>query len=94
MQHSLDVLHQYKRGNLTAQEKLTYDILEYDLQHLIEDASFGSYLNSFWLSYFTPYPVNQVFGLQSCLIDFMVNIHRVVDKKSAQHYVARLSQWD
>ncbi len=94
VRESLDVLHQYRKEDLTAQEQLTYDVLEYDLQRLLDDASFGSYLHSFWLSYFTPYPVNQVFGLQSCLVDFMVNIHRVVNEKSAAHYIARLSQWD
>jgi uncharacterized protein (DUF885 family) len=37
------------------------------------------------------YPVNQMFGMQSQVPSFLINIHRVTDKKDAQDYVSRLN---
>ena len=92
----LRVLREYRRDQLKGQEKLTYDILEHYLLDSLASASFGygSYLNSFSFSDFTPYPVNQVFGMQNYLPNFMVNTHQIINKKSAQNYITRLSQWD
>jgi uncharacterized protein (DUF885 family) len=42
---------------------------------------------------FHNYPVNQLFGIQSSLPDFMANLHRVPDAKGAEHYLARLGEW-
>ena len=87
----LDLLHEYRSDRLDHQEKCTYDILQQYLQSILAEASFG--FGSYVSSNFTPYPVNQVFGMQSYLPDFMVSMHQVINKKSAKNYIARLSQW-
>ena len=91
VQDSLAMLRGYDRAKLTEQEQLTYDILEQFLLGVLDGASFGygTYLNSAG-----PYPVNQLFGVQNSLPDFMANIHRVTNKKSAERYIKRLSQWE
>ena len=90
---SLDILHQYKRDELALQAKLTYDILERYLQDILDEAVFNGGSNIISVNT-GPYPVNQLFGIQNGLPSFMVDVHRVVNKKSAKNYIARLSQWD
>lgn len=94
-QRSLAVLHRYNRDKLSLQEKLTYDMMELTLQRVLDEASFGygSSVNSYAMDA-TAYPVNQLFGLQNYLPDFMVNIHRIENLKGAKHYIQRLNQWD
>ena len=97
IRNSLDVLHQYSKEQLTSQERLTYDILENYLQTICDDASFGfgTLVNTSLISSDScPYPANQLFGVQNFLPDFMVNMHQVIDKKSARNYIGRLSQWN
>jgi|GEM_PF-4575574 len=39
-------------------------------------------------------PMNQLFGIQNGLPNFMATIHRVEDRKGAEHYISRLSQFE
>lgn len=95
IRNSLTILLKYDRSQLSPQEQISYDILKLYLQNILEDASFsyGSRLNSSG-SDLIPYPVNQLFGMQSFLPDFMVNIHPIADRNDAKMYIARLNQWD
>ena len=81
---NLDKLHKYKRGRLEGQKALSYDILDWWLTHQVAGEAFT------WHGY----PVNQMFGVQSNLPDFMANIHHLGEQRDAEHYVARLSQFD
>ena len=95
IRNSLTILLQYDRSRLSLQEQISYDILKLYLQNILEDASFsyGSRLNSSG-SDLIPYPVNQLFGMQSFLPDFMVNIQPIAYRNAAKMYIARLNQWD
>ena len=90
----LRCLHRYDPAALPNQERLTFDILDHYLKSVLDSAAFGygSYENI--SNAFNPYPVNQLFGVQNNLPDFMVNIHRVVNQRSAWNYIARLREWD
>ena len=81
---NLDKLHKYKRSKLEGQKALSYDILDWWLTHEVAGEAF------IWHGY----PVNQMFGEQSNLPDFMANTHHLGELRDAEHYVARLSQFD
>jgi uncharacterized protein (DUF885 family) len=87
-------LHRYDPAALPHQERLTFEILDHYLKSVLGSASFGYGSLENISNSFNPYPVNQLFGVQNSLPDFMVNIHRVVNRKSAWNYIARLKGWD
>jgi uncharacterized protein (DUF885 family) len=76
----LDTLRKYDRPSLSPANQLSYDILEWFLQDLVEGQR--------WLFY--DYPVNQLFGVQSSTPDFMVQIHPIADRRDVHNYTARL----
>lgn len=84
MRANLETLHEYDRNKLSGQKATSYDILDWWLTHQVAGERFT------WHGY----PVNQLFGVQSSLPDFMVNIHHLGGPRDAQHYVARLAQFD
>ncbi len=84
MRENLDTLHEYDRDRLDGQKALSYDILDWWLTHQVEGERFT------WHGY----PVNQMFGVQSNLPDFMANIHHLGELRDAEHYIARLSKFD
>ena len=83
----LKVLQSFNREKLTTQEKITYDILNRTFTNLItlKEFNYGTMLNES-----CPYPVNQLFGFQSSIIEFMINNHQLVNYKSAKNYISRL----
>ncbi|MBI4622019.1 MAG: DUF885 domain-containing protein [Verrucomicrobia bacterium] len=76
-------LARYDLGRQSPAERLSTRILTWYLENLIEGGRFA----------FHNYPVNQLFGIQSGQPDFMINIHRIPDRKGAEHYLARLGEW-
>ncbi len=76
----LETLRKYDRASLSPSQQLSYDVLEWFLQDLVEGQR--------WLFY--DYPVNQLFGIQSSTPDFMVQIHPVGDVRDVRNYIARL----
>jgi uncharacterized protein (DUF885 family) len=76
----LETLRKYDRASLSPANQLSYDILEWFLQDLVEGQR--------WLFY--DYPVNQLFGVQSSTPDFMVQIHPIADRRDVLNYTARL----
>jgi uncharacterized protein (DUF885 family) len=77
----LETLRKYDRASLSPANQLSYDILEWFLQDLVEGQR--------WL--FHDYPVNQLFGVQSSTPDFMVQIHPIADRRDVHNYTARLT---
>ncbi|MDB6105213.1 MAG: hypothetical protein JWO52_5212 [Gammaproteobacteria bacterium] len=77
----LETLREYDRSFLSPANQLSYDILEWFLQDLVEGQR--------WL--FHDYPVNQLFGVQSSTPDFMVQIHPIADRRDVHNYTARLT---
>ncbi len=79
----LDTLRTYDRDAMDAQGRLSFDVLEYFLADQVEGDRFR-YLD---------YPVNQMFGAQSSLPDFMAQQHPVNAPADAEAYIARLRQF-
>jgi uncharacterized protein (DUF885 family) len=77
----LETLRKYDRPSLSRANQLSYDILEWFLQDLVEGQR--------WL--FHDYPVNQLFGVQSSTPDFMVQIHPIGDRRDVHNYITRLA---
>jgi len=77
----LQTLRRYDRSSLSPANQLSYDILEWFLEDLVEGQR--------WLFY--DYPVNQLFGVQSSTPDFMVQIHPIADRRDVHNYTARLT---
>jgi len=76
----LATLHGYDRSTLSPSRQLSYDVLEWFLQDLVEGQR--------WL--FHDYPVNQLFGVQSSTADFMVRIHPIGGQRDIRNYIRRL----
>lgn len=79
----LATLRQYDRNTMSEQEKLSYDMLEWFMAHSAEGEQWR----------YHGYPVNQLFGVQNSLPNFMVNSHPLHDVTDAEHYIARLEQF-
>lgn len=76
----LSTLHRYDRDALDAEGKLSYDVLDYFLSIQAEGDRFR----------YDDFPVNQMFGVQSSLPNFMAQQHPVGNASEADAYVARL----
>jgi uncharacterized protein (DUF885 family) len=79
----LATLRSYDRSKMTAKGKLSYDVLEWFLVNQQQDNKFLYY----------NYPVNQMFGVQSQLPDFMLNIHPLKNPAEARAYISRVGQF-
>jgi uncharacterized protein (DUF885 family) len=80
----LETLRRYDRERLDPTRRLSYDMLESFLELAPQWERWRHH----------GYPMNQLFGVQNGLPNFMATIHRVEDRKGAEHYIARLSQFD
>lgn len=76
----LKTLHRYDRDALDAEGKLSWDVLDYFLSIQAEGDRFR----------YNGFPVNQMFGVQSSLPNFMAQQHQVANAGEADAYVARL----
>jgi uncharacterized protein (DUF885 family) len=76
-------LQRYDRGALDAEGRLSYDVLNYFLSTQDEGDRFRYY----------DFPVNQMFGVQSRLPDFMVQMHPVTNEREANRYIDRLEKF-
>ena len=80
----LATLHGYDRSSLSPSHQLSYDVLEWFLQDLVD--------GQHWL--FHDYPVNQLFGVQSSTPEFMVQIHPIGDQRDVNNYISRLTAFE
>ena len=78
-----DMLLQYDRSKLDREGQLSYDVLEYFLRIQVEGEQFRDY----------DFPVNQMFGIQSSLTNFMTGTHQVKSEGDAKSYIARLNKF-
>ncbi len=69
---------------LDAQTKISYDLFVYQAERDIQNFKYR----------FHNYPVNQMFGLQSQVPAFLINMHRITSLSDAQAYIARLQKVD
>jgi len=76
-----DLTSQINYDALTGQSKLSYDLAKKSLERQIA--------NHKWR--YHNYPVNQMFGLQSRVPSFMINMHQVFNVEHAEAYVSRLN---
>lgn len=84
LKRDLATLRSYDREALSPQQQLSYDILENFLAVQADGERWRLH----------NYPINQLFGIQNGLPTFMATTHRVDDRKGAEHYIARLAQFD
>jgi len=79
----LAMLRRYKRAGMAPGGRLSYDVLEW---FLVDQQQANHFLRY-------DYPVNQLFGIQSGLPDFMINLHPLKQPRQAEAFVARVSQF-
>jgi uncharacterized protein (DUF885 family) len=77
------MLKSYDASGFTGQDRLSYDILVHFLGRQVDGERFR----------FHNFPVNQMFGIQSGLPNFMAQIHQIKDQRDAENYIARLRQF-
>jgi uncharacterized protein (DUF885 family) len=77
------VFRSYPRADYTGQDALSYDIWDFFMKTQV-DGERWRYHN---------FPVNQMFGIQSGLPNFMANTHLVFNERDAENYIARLNQF-
>src|SRR5229473_571892 len=79
----LAMLHRYNREALDGQGQLSFDVLNYFLSVMVEGDRFR----------YHTYPVNQTFGVQMTLPNFMSQVHQVTNKAEATAYIERLQRF-
>ncbi len=79
LERQLAILRSYDRDRL--RDPLSYDVLEWFLVDGVDGSRFM----------FHNYPVNQMFGEQTNLPDFLLNVHQINGRRDARNYVRRLS---
>ena len=77
----LAILRSYDRSHMDPKQRLSADVLEWFLANQVEGEPFR----------FHDYPVNQLFGVQSTLPDFMINTHPLKHPRDAENYIRRVS---
>jgi uncharacterized protein (DUF885 family) len=83
-QRDLAILRSYSRERQSPAQLLSTDIMDWFLDDLaVRGEPFR----------FHDYPLNQMFGIQSQLPNFMLTIHPVVSKAEARNYIKRLSKF-
>ena len=80
LQENLDRLHRYQRSKMTAEGQLSYDVMDWFVTDMLNGAKFRT----------DDYPLNQMFGFQSELPDFMLNVQPLRSERDAESYVRRL----
>ncbi|MCP5475026.1 MAG: DUF885 domain-containing protein [Rhodanobacteraceae bacterium] len=71
----------YERADYSGQALISYDIFDAFLGDLVKDGKRFRYHN---------FPINQMFGAQSGVPNFMVNSHFVESERDARDYISRL----
>lgn len=80
-----ETFQRYERGNYSGQALLSYDVFDYFMANTMEEAGRWRLHN---------FPVNQMFGVQSSLPNFMTQQHVIEDELGAEHYIDRLARFD
>lgn len=80
---NLEILRSYPRDKQTPEQQLSTDILDWFLENQVLAHEF-MYHN---------YPINQFFGEQNEVPNFMITLHRIEKKRDARNYIKRLSKF-
>ncbi|MFA0812818.1 DUF885 domain-containing protein [Microbulbifer epialgicus] len=80
----LAVLREYDRYALGEQEVISYDVFEHFLANMVEGERWKHH----------NYPLNQIFGVQNGLPEFLAEVHQINNIKEADYYLSRLSEVD
>jgi len=83
MKRDLGLLRSYDRKRQNANLLLSTDIMDWFLEDLTRAEKFR----------FHDYPLNQMFGVQSELPNFMLTMHPLVSRLEARNYVRRLKRF-
>ncbi|WP_035374840.1 DUF885 domain-containing protein [Pseudoduganella violaceinigra] len=83
MKDNLAMLDRYDRDQLGREAQLSYDTLHYYLSTQVDGERFQLH----------EFPINQVYGLQSALPEFMADVHRVSSRAEAEDYISRLRKF-
>jgi len=78
----LDTLKSYDVAAQTPEQRLSTRVLAWFIESQLEGERFR----------FHDYPVNQLAGVQSQTPDFLINLHRIADRRGAEDYLARLGE--
>ena len=84
-QQEYETFRRYDRADYSGQALLSFDVFDFFMGNSLADAGRWR-LHGF--------PVNQMFGIQSGLPNFMTQQHVIEDELGAEHYIARLEQFD
>jgi uncharacterized protein (DUF885 family) len=79
----LEILRSYDRSRMTREQRLSAEVMEWFLADAVAGDRFRHH----------DYPVNQLFGIQSTLPDFMINTHPMKRPKDAENYVKRVERF-
>jgi len=79
---NLTDLKAYDLSRQTAEQRLSTRVLTWFIESQLEGERFRLH----------NYPVNQLFGVQSNTPDFLINQHRIADRRGADDYLARLGE--
>ena len=82
LHRNLADLKAYDPAAQTTSQRLSTRVLTWFLQNQLDGERFR----------FHDYPVNQLFGVQSQTPDFLINQHRIADRRGAEDYLARLGE--
>ncbi len=80
-ERQLAFLRSYDRSRMNPSQRLSYQVLEWFLADQVQGHRFM----------YHDYPVNQLFGAQSSLPDFMINQHPLKRPKDAENYLKRVN---
>jgi uncharacterized protein (DUF885 family) len=83
MKRDLALLRSYSRQRQSSGTLLSTDVMDWFLDDLARTEKFR----------FHDYPLNQMFGIQSELPNFLMTIHPVVSKLECRNYVKRLNRF-
>jgi uncharacterized protein (DUF885 family) len=84
LQREYEVFQRYPRERFRGQDLVSYDIFDHFLGDQVRDG-----LRFRWHGF----PVNQMFGVQSSLPNFLANSHFIDSERDARHYISRLQQF-
>jgi len=79
-EEDMRLLKLFDFGALNNQERISYRLFEMEVRQKIEGYAFR----------FHVYPVNQMFGVQSEIPAFLINIHQIANRSDAEAYISRL----
>lgn len=79
----LQTLRAYDRSGMNPSQRMSAEVMEYFLDDLVRQEAFR----------YHDYPLNQLRGFHSSLVDFMVTNHPMASARDARNYVKRLERF-